>query len=101
MSECDHAAKPFDTYYLRDSWIQGDYCPYCRITQLQTELSECKLVIADRDSSLCEAQRTEDQTETHYKEMVRERDKLREVQAVVCCACGQLNQHQPELEKKK
>ena len=34
-------------------------------------------------------------------ELKAENKRLREVQAVTCCACGQLNQHIPLLEEDK
>ena len=37
MSDCAHAIKPFDTYYLQDEFVSGPFCPYCRIQQLESE----------------------------------------------------------------
>ena len=36
MSDCAHAIKPFDTYYLQDEFVSGPFCPYCRIQQLES-----------------------------------------------------------------
>ena len=49
MSDCAHAIKPFDTYYLQDEFVSGPFCPYCRIQQLEKwRQNDCRIIDAQR-----------------------------------------------------
>jgi hypothetical protein len=60
-------------------------------------LSENSQLLLERDSAREGHEAFKDLCREHTKTIA----KLREVQTVVCCACGQLNQHQPALEEDK